>query len=507
MQTVDINLKYVVNPAYKFKADYLNVIITNNNPGRYDAGRHRDDITSSFAWRTHPDLAYLFSHFDGSRTLSETAALFAEREGMEKERFLESVYPCIGNSDPILIPADDRHWVSIPKNFLIPNPGGLVRDNLLQGIDLPFIRKNYDLAEVRLRVPNSMTLMLNTDCTADCVYCYADRPQIPQPLPFKRIQELLRQTYDLGMPDVDVDGGEFFLYKDWRRLLETMRQYDYVPNISTKHPLSEEIVNDLTRLGIHHIQLSIDSVDNAEIRQMLQVDDAYLGKVLQGLRLLDEAGFDITVKPVITRYNDSEKSLNATIDTLTSFDNVKWIDFTPANFSQFRQPIYYSSRAQLDRLKTIVEQRNKTCKSALAFAGYEEPQTPAQRQENWERRPMCTGNVQGFFVLPDGKVTLCEQLYWHPFFILGNLTRQSIMEMWNSEKALSLWNISRGEIRGTSPCRLCFHFEECRRGLGNCWRRAVAAYGAGNYDFPAPDCPKAPSAPEPFYIPLQDRRL
>jgi hypothetical protein len=51
MQTVDINLKYVVNPAYKFKADYLNVIITNNNPGRYDAGRHRDDITSSFARR------------------------------------------------------------------------------------------------------------------------------------------------------------------------------------------------------------------------------------------------------------------------------------------------------------------------------------------------------------------------------------------------------------------------------------------------------------------------
>ena len=86
MQTVDINLKYVVNPAYKFKADYLNVIITNNNPGRYDAGRHRDDITSSFAWRTHPDLAYLFSYFDGSRTLGETAALFAEREGVEKGR-------------------------------------------------------------------------------------------------------------------------------------------------------------------------------------------------------------------------------------------------------------------------------------------------------------------------------------------------------------------------------------------------------------------------------------
>ena len=502
MQAVDVNLKYVVNPAYKFKEDYLNVIITNNNPGRYNADRHRDDITRSFAWRTHPDLAYLFSYFDGSSSLDETATRFAEREGVEKGRFLESVSPCIGNSDPILIPAYDQHWVSIPKNFLIPSTDGLVRDNLLQGIDLPFIRQHFDLSEVRLRVPNSMTLMLNTDCATDCVYCYADRPQIPQPLSFNRIQELLKQAYDLGMPDVDVDGGDFFLYKEWLQLLETMRQYDYVPNISTKYPLTEEIVDDLKMLGIHHIQLSIDSVDNAEIRQMLHVDEAYLGKVLHGLRLLDEAGFEITVKPVITRFNDSEKSLNTTIDTLTAFEGVRRIDFTPANFSQFRPPTYYSTQERLDRLKTLVDLRNRDCRTVLSFAGCEEPQTIGQRQASWEQRPMCTGNVHGFFVLPDGKVTLCEQLYWHPFFLLGDLSEQTIMEMWNSKKALALWNFSQEEVRDASPCKRCDTFNECRRGLGNCWRRAVAAYGPENHDFPSPDCPKAPPVTREFYIPL-----
>ena len=499
--TIDTHQRYVVNPAYKFKGDYLNVIITNNNPRRYNADPYRGDISRSFAWRTHPNLACLFSYFDGTRTLDEAATLFAEREGVEKDRFLASVYPCISNGEAIQIPADDRHWVRIPKNFLIPNPGGIVRDNLLQGIDIPFIRKNFDLTEVRLRVPNTMTLMLNTDCTADCVYCYADRPQIPQPLPFRRIQELLKQAYDLGMPDVDIDGGEFFLYKDWRQLLETMRSYDYLPNISTKYPLTKPIVDNLKTLEINNIQLSIDSVDNAEIQQMLHVDDAYLGKVLHGLRLLDEAGFDITVKPVITRYNDSEKSLNATIDALAAFGHVRRIDFTPANFSRFKPVTYYSTREQLDRLKAVVEQRNRDCGTVLSFSSYEEPKSVEQRQEDWPQRPLCTGNVHGFFVLPDGKVTLCEQLYWHPFFILGNLTRQSIMEMWNSEKALSLWNISRGEVRGASPCRLCFRFEECRRGLGNCWRRAVAAYGPENHDFPSPDCPKAPPVAKDFYIP------
>jgi radical SAM protein with 4Fe4S-binding SPASM domain len=96
-------------------------------------------------------------------------------------------------------------------------------------------------------------------------------------------------------------------------------------------------------------------------------------------------------------------------------------------------------------------------------------------------------------VLPDGKVTLCEQLYWHPFFLLGDLNRQSIMEMWHSEKALSLWNFSQEEVRDVSPCKTCEAFDGCRRGLGNCWRQAIAAYGPENYDFPSPDCPKAPS--------------
>ena len=361
-------------------------------------------------------------------------------------------------------------------------------------------QEHFDLTEVRLRVPNSMTLMLNTDCATDCIYCYADRPRILQPISFNRIKELLKEAYDLGMPDVDVDGGDLFLYRDWRKLLDEMRRYDYVPNISTKYPLTQSMVDDLRSLGIRRIQLSIDSVDNAEMQQMLYVGEEYLGKVLCGLRLLDEAGIEVTVKPVITRFNDSEKSVNALIDTLTAFGSVKRIDFTPAGFSRFKPPVYYSTLEQLDRLRTVVEQRNRDCPALLTFAGCEEPKSVGQRCEDWEQRAMCTGNVHGFFVLPDGKATLCEQLYWHPFFIMGDLRRQSIMEMWNSEKALSLWNISWGEVRSASPCRMCFRFEECRRGLGNCWRKAVSAYGPENYDFPSPDCPKAPPVTKDYYL-------
>jgi len=75
------------------------------------------------------------------------------------------------------------------------------------------------------------------------------------------------------------------------------------------------------------------------------------------------------------------------------------------------------------------------------------------------------------------------------------------MEMWNSEKALNLWNFSQDEVRDSSPCKTCADFEECRRGKGNCWRFAIAAYGEENYDYPAPNCPLAPEVTRPYFTP------
>ena len=74
------------------------------------------------------------------------------------------------------------------------------------------------------------------------------------------------------------------------------------------------------------------------------------------------------------------------------------------------------------------------------------------------------------------------------------------MEMWNSEKALSLWNISKDDIREGSVCKTCDEFEECRRGPGSCWRYAIEAYGHDNYDYPTYTCPKAPLTINDIFI-------
>lgn len=41
--------------------------------------------------------------------------------------------------------------------------------------------------------------------------------------------------------------------------------------------------------------------------------------------------------------------------------------------------------------------------------------------------------------MPDGKVTICEELYWHPHFIIGDLKKQTLKEIWNSQKAKDIF--------------------------------------------------------------------
>jgi hypothetical protein len=67
------------------------------------------------------------------------------------------------------------------------------------------------------------------------------------------------------------------------------------------------------------------------------------------------------------------------------------------------------------------------------------------------------------------------------------------MEVWNSEKATKLFNLQQNMIGGKSRCKKCSEFDDCRQNLGVCWKIILMAYGAENWDYPDPRCPKAPA--------------
>ena len=86
----------------------------------------------------------------------------------------------------------------------------------------------------------------------------------------------------------------------------------------------------------------------------------------------------------------------------------------------------------------------------------------------------------------DGRAFLCEQMKMSEEFVVGDLSVQSIQEVWNSPRLLDFIYPERERFEGTI-CRQCPEFEKCMWESGRCYRDAYFCYGT-IYDSP-PLCP------------------
>jgi radical SAM protein with 4Fe4S-binding SPASM domain len=100
----------------------------------------------------------------------------------------------------------------------------------------------------------------------------------------------------------------------------------------------------------------------------------------------------------------------------------------------------------------------------------------------------CSANISSLFILPDGNVSLCEQLYWHPQFIIGNITEQTIKDIWQSDKAKRLLCFPKNANTRQSSCSKCKLKENCFEEQKRCWVNVIKANGYYNWLSADPEC-------------------
>lgn len=138
-----------------------------------------------------------------------------------------------------------------------------------------YIRKElWNFDTFILSHPINLTLMLNNKCITDCVYCYANKDyKVTNPLSTEKILSLIKEAINIGVLSFDINGGEVMLHKDWDIIVNELLKYSFLPQISTKVPLTEEQIKRLKELGIKRIQVSIDAWDTAILSKVLGVRD------------------------------------------------------------------------------------------------------------------------------------------------------------------------------------------------------------------------------------------
>jgi radical SAM protein with 4Fe4S-binding SPASM domain len=418
----------------------------------------------------HPVCAMLAAMFDGQYSFEDTVEKISVNLGIDKTLISDIATTLINNPREAAIRFGEIDS-SFPQRTLIEKEEAdklFGAHNKTYKIRDFFIPHNMlDLQTERFYKPIEISFIINLTCATDCIYCYANKKKQYIPLPTKRILELIDEANMLNMRNFDMTGGELFLHKDWDIILERIIQNGFVPYISTKIPIDEKTIIRYKEVGMKKIQISIDSFDPNTLVKLLRTNNNYINKITKTFDLLEKYGIEVISHTILTSHNASFQNIEQLINKLNSYPNISSIKFDFAGYSIYlnatvNQEIMLSEKEAQHIIEKIKGLKNDFPKVSVGDISTIEDSF-RYSEEKFKKRARCTGNLHQFTMLPDGKVTYCEELYWQENLIMGDLTSQSIEQMWNGS-AKEIFDRKREYFQKSSPCSSCEDFDNCGNG-------------------------------------------
>ena len=437
-----------------------------------------------------PYLGMILSSFNGG-DYEETIKKCSSIIEIEPDKIKLITEQLINNEEPFISKIGDEK-IFIPKNFLIES----TRNSKV------FTEADFSALDQfkphRMLMPAYITIMITSKCHTNCIYCYADRSR-PDDMQLETILALIEQAHEEGVVNVMVSGGDIFANKDWRIILKKLADYNYHPILSTKVPLKKDDIEFLISIGVEEIQYSVDTLNPESATKHFRINgDKYIEKIREMLQASDELGLPFNVKSVVTKWNGSLKNFQEMFAQFSTFKNLRSWNVVPAFCSSFRDD-YETYKPLHDTLVELDEYfKNLKANFVLYTSKLIEK---AQKQvkfstveEYASKNKTCGANTYTMGVLSNGKVTVCEMLYYNTMFYLGDAGSERLRDIWNSKKAISLFEYKVKVENSDSACYSCKVLEKCKKSMKKryCLVDVINSYGEKKWDYPDPRCPEGP---------------
>lgn len=484
-----------LNPSYSLRQDGNRVIL-------HGVENERDHSQEWFSF-IHPYYGMLLSFFTFENyNLNEKISRCCEYFGKGCDYIMEILSPLIDNSNIVHVKTKHGELNSFPKNLIVSSDIPIHRKEEYSPTDF-YYDGIPDFQTNRLHFPISINLELIMRCYTDCCYCYSDRSDSKgDRLTTSRIIELIREAKSNRAIQFDINGGEVLLHPDIKIILKELKDSGFNPLISTKMPINNEMIDYIRKIGIEKIQISLDSADDKLLTKLVKTPVGYLHNIGKTLEYASNVGLQVDINTVLTKYNVSPSEVEHLLEYISSFKCVRHNRLNPVGYSLYKTNFseIAPTKENLDLVESLIPEWKVKYGININLSYFE---CASQFEKNvkiekFRNRAICTGNVWNMVILPNGDVTICEELYYKSKFIIGNVKCNSINEVWNSRRAIDLYNMTV-PAKSSSVCGLCDDFNKCRMNQGVCWKTILMAYGDENWDFPDPRCPKAPFPYNCFY--------
>lgn len=488
----------IFNPNYRIKNDLNRQILyaTKSPTG--------SSYIYSSNWRStiHPFFGEVFNMFNSSLPFGKVCELLCEQFNLPKSSLTNILSPFVESEEGFYTEYVGAK-IQFPKKILVRLKGGEVYAPTTVNrpqIELYDYRdQQVDLTFDRFRkAPDNILFVLTTKCPVNCAYCYCDKKTNYKPLSIDQIYHIIDEAYQLGVSYIDTVGGEIFSHPHWDKIVKKLVDLNMSPSyISTKTPISPRIFSQLSQTGYKGvIQLSLDSLSEKVLMKTIRAWSNYKKEFIDGVRLLDKHNYRIQVNTMLTSLNCNPDQINMLHSFIQTIENLEYWEIRIANDSLYPQEAWNSIKPTPKELKDIFSYINDNIASSSHI------KLLVSDKALWlPKRCLCMGhrNIDGgicgmlqdrMVILPDGKVTACEELYWHPRYIIGDLTSNSISEIWQSNEVISLLNPKKESLSG--HCSVCEQFSECTNLRNRCPVKTIWAFGKDKYDYPDPRCQFAP---------------
>jgi len=425
----------------------------------------------------HPAEAVLIAHFNGRRTIQQVETEIAEAFDIPPEAACAEV-------DSLL-----KRW----GDCFDPNCGPDVPQYNPQDFVVP--AEEIDLTSRRLYKPLSLLLHVSDDCMRKCIYCNVEkRPtKSTRELSLARIEELIAEMKRIPTVTTILGGGDPFMRREIMEILQMFFDAKVKFFLTTKSHITRTRAEQLARMGLKQMQISIDA-PTAELADFLVGTPGFFHHALDSIRNLRDCGIQVRTNTVLTSHSIQYAH---ELVTLLAGLGVETIQLGPVGRSLYTDSegllCNFDDVLRLDeQLPEIRNQLPLGVKVNFSYSKDNSLVPVEERAANFPKRAVCSAGRWAMIVLSDGKVILCDELQVKDEHIIGDVTTQSLMEVWHSSRMKDFIFPQREQFQGTA-CFDCPDFEACHTGPGRCFRDALKAYGS--LHAPAPGCPRAPQGP------------
>ncbi len=321
-------------------------------------------------------------------------------------------------------------------------------------------------------------LEITNRCNLRCAHC-ASGSGLPREneLTTTEWKQVLAEFRALGGEEVTLIGGEVFLRPDWFEIAASARERGLRLIFISNGLLimGDDIPGKLKELQPHLIGISMDGATPESYRRWRGVDG--FAQVMRLLRRLQDDGH-AHVNAITTFMKGNLEEFDRFADLFDGTGLTWQVQIANLGGPRFSQQAFITRdnyRWLAGRMRDVIMRRPTLHLRPMDDFGYF-PIDPALRflHQTWRG---CLAGTHLIGVRSNGDLLGCLSL--GDEFVEANLRRQSLTEIWQSDRAFASLRNKRAALTGA--CATCVFAAECRAGCTSIAHSATGAIGCNPY--------------------------